>query len=90
MITYPVYKGKSLFVRDLGALPKDKPPALQSCEHVDLGFLPEEHFWIYSISCDGKPVLSLSDMQRYVEAQQQRINRSWWQRWPFATPHAVL
>ncbi|WP_206002413.1 hypothetical protein [Paraburkholderia antibiotica] len=78
-VTFPIYRGKSLYVTDTGAYGATLPRLL-TCHKVDLELLPISRsltsYWIYGLSCDGELLLSYADTIRYVQAQATRIGLS--------------
>jgi hypothetical protein len=76
-VTFPIYRGKSLYVTDTGPFSTALLPRLLTCQRVDFQLLPIPRsltsYWIYGLSCDGEPLLSYTDTIRYVQAQAARI-----------------
>jgi hypothetical protein len=78
-VTFPVYKGKSLYVRDTGPFDSSLLPLLAKCTNTDFELLPNPDsltsYWIYAVTCDGVSLLSYSQTIDYLHAQELRVRR---------------
>ncbi len=78
-VTFPIYKGKSLDVRDTGPFDSSLLPLLAKCIKTDFELLSNPgsltSYWIYAVTCDGVSLLSYSQTLNYLHAQELRVDR---------------
>ncbi|MFC5431157.1 hypothetical protein ACFPTO_20475 [Paraburkholderia denitrificans] len=78
-VTFPIYEGKSLYVRDTGPFDSSMLPRLITCTKTTLELLPNPgslmSYWIYAVTCDGVVLLSYSDTMNYLHAQKRRVGQ---------------
>jgi hypothetical protein len=74
-VTYPIYRGKALYIRDAGPFDKTKLQGLLNCRHAEFSLLPIHDaltsYWIYGVECDGMTLLSYSETISYVEKERR-------------------
>ncbi|MFL9884186.1 hypothetical protein PQR66_14185 [Paraburkholderia agricolaris] len=78
-VTFPIYKGKSLYVRDTGPFDSSLLPVLPKCKKTDFELLSNPDsltsYWIYAVTCDGVSLLGYSQTINYLHAQELRVDR---------------
>lgn len=77
-ITYPIYRGKSLYVQNPGPFDLRLLSNLLECSKVDFELLPAGHslflvrYWIYAVTCDGMALLTYRDTMNYLRIAVDR------------------